>query len=150
MRTLFLAATREMMLTVEQPQGLHAKLATATGSPVWLYQLNASVTDLLLAEYAWLGRFHGSEAWLLFSEPEIILAQGSPRLLALYETIRGAIGQFARAPGDGPGWPAVGAPEDVAVWGDVGGESTHVNRVLVDARCGLYTQLYWAIESAVG
>ncbi|KAH7369152.1 Alpha/Beta hydrolase protein [Plectosphaerella cucumerina] len=136
------------------PRGLPAELATPTGSPVWQYQLNASITDLLPAEYAWLGRFHGSEAWLLFSEPEIIMAQGSPRLLTLYETMRGAIGQFARAPGDGPGWPAVGAPEDVAMWGGVVDErregSTPVNRTLVDARCGLYTQLYRAIESVVG
>ncbi|KAH6691260.1 hypothetical protein F5X68DRAFT_252181 [Plectosphaerella plurivora] len=104
---------------------------------MWQYQLNASTMERLPAEYSWLGKFHGSESWLLFSDPEVI-AEGSSRLYTLYKALREAIGQFAREPEQGPGWPEVGAPEDIAVWGDIGVEQTAgyvaVNRSVVDVR----------------
>lgn len=113
------------------------------------------MTDLIPEKYSWLGVFHGTEIYLLFSQPEA--SDFTPQLYTLYEAFRGAMGRFIRNPSNGPGWPRVGssyAPHDLAVVGDVGDEETGgwtvLDRGEVDARCGMYGEIYRALESVTG
>ncbi|KAH6892993.1 Alpha/Beta hydrolase protein [Thelonectria olida] len=141
------------------PQGILANISASIDNPTWRYYFNASVTSLLPPEYAWLGKFHGSDALLLFGTPSFEGDSGgfalTPQLYTLANYLRGVVGRFVRNPAGGPGWPAVAsryAPFDVANLGDVGGDigvvagATVVDERVLDERCGLYEDIYPLIE----
>ncbi|KPM40809.1 hypothetical protein AK830_g5762 [Neonectria ditissima] len=141
------------------PQRILANISASVGNPTWRYYFNASVTSLVPAELAWLGKFHGSDLVLLFGAPTFE-ADGVPLTPQLYtfgSYLRGVVGRFVRNPQGGPGWPAVGsrfAPFDVANLGDVGGEeavagATVVEREGLDARCALYEGIYPLLDQYV-
>jgi acetylcholinesterase len=153
------------MLTLSvsyQPQGILANISASIDNPTWRYYFNTSITSLLPPEYAWLGKFHGSDVLLLFGTPSFEGDSGgfalTPQLYTFANYLRGVIGRFVRNPAGGPGWPAVGsryAPFDVANLGDVGGEigvvagATVVDERVLDDRCRLYKDIYPLIEEFV-
>ncbi|TQN72615.1 Lipase 1 [Colletotrichum shisoi] len=103
------------------PQSVPAATAASNNISTWRYHFNSSVLNLLPDECAWLGKFHGSDLILLFSDPDT--TPFTPQSYAVYEYVRGAIARFVKNPFAGPGWLAVGsayAPHDTAVFGDVG------------------------------
>ncbi|KAJ0160472.1 Lipase 2 [Colletotrichum tanaceti] len=134
------------------PQSILAATASSNNISTWRYHFNASVLHLLPDEYAWLGKFHGSDVILLFSDPET--TPFTPQSYAVYEYFRGAIARFVKNPFAGPGWPAVGsayAPLDTAVLGDVGsfpGVMALADVTAVNPRCGLYDDLWPLLEAA--
>ncbi|KAK6212186.1 para-nitrobenzyl esterase [Colletotrichum tabaci] len=132
------------------PQSILAVTAASNNISTWRYHFNASVLNLLPDEYAWLGKFHGSDVILLFSNPET--TPYTPQSYAVYEYFRGAIARFVKNPFAGPGWPAVGsayAPLDTAVLGDVGnvpGVMALADVTAVDHRCRLYEEFWPLLE----
>jgi acetylcholinesterase len=136
-----------------QPQAILANLSAAGGTPTWRYYFNASALNLLPAgdKYPWLGKFHGADVILPFTDPST--APFTPEQYTLAEFMRGAVARFVKNPAGGPGWPAVGssfAPSDVAVLGDVGdvvtGGATPTNASVLDEICALYAPLYPLLE----
>ncbi|KAI8175023.1 putative secreted lipase [Colletotrichum sp. SAR 10_86] len=134
-----------------QPQSILSTTAASHKIPSWRYYFNTSILNFFPEEYAWLGKFHGSEAILLFTDPNNTTY--TPQSYAVYEYLRGAIGRFVKDPNAGPGWPAVGsqyAPLDLVVLGDVGNVQTAVtpfNTTILDERCGLYKGIYSKLEA---
>ncbi|KAH7145889.1 Alpha/Beta hydrolase protein [Dactylonectria estremocensis] len=138
------------------PQGILANISATVGNPSWRFYFNASVTSLFPSEFAWLQKFHGSDAVLLLGAPTFE-AEGLPLRPQLYKLgsyLRGVVARFVKNPQGGPGWPAVGsqyAPFDVANLGDVGSEGTAagptmVDRRVLDERCRLYETIYPVLE----
>ncbi|WYZ38115.1 hypothetical protein EsH8_III_000029 [Colletotrichum jinshuiense] len=136
------------------PQAILVSTAASNNISTWRYHFNTSILSFFPEEYAWLGKLHGSEVILLFSDPST--APFTPQSLAVYEYFRGAIARFVKNPSAGPGWPAVGsayAPLDVAVLGDVGDVPAVVavsNATVLDERCKLYEAFYPLLESVLG
>uniref|UniRef100_L2GC96 Carboxylic ester hydrolase n=1 Tax=Colletotrichum fructicola (strain Nara gc5) TaxID=1213859 RepID=L2GC96_COLFN len=136
------------------PQSILSSAAASHKIPSWRYYFNTSILNFFPEEYAWLGKFHGSEAILLFTDPSNTTY--TPQSYAVYEYLRGAIGRFVKEPNAGPGWPAVGsqyAPLDLVVLGDVGNVQTAVtpfNTTILDERCGLYKDIYSKLEAMSG
>ena len=44
-------------------------MTAANVAPTWRYYWNASIPEFLPEEFSWLGKFHGAEAFVLFTEP---------------------------------------------------------------------------------
>ncbi|KAK1848853.1 para-nitrobenzyl esterase [Colletotrichum chrysophilum] len=136
------------------PQSILSSTVASHKIPSWRYYFNTSILNFFPEEYAWLGKFHGSEAILLFTDPSNTTY--TPQSYAVYEYLRGAIGRFVKEPNAGPGWPAVGsqyAPLDLVVLGDVGNVQTAVtpfNTTILDERCGLYKDIYSKLEAMSG
>ncbi|KAH0440753.1 hypothetical protein CcaCcLH18_02423 [Colletotrichum camelliae] len=136
------------------PQSILSSTAASHKMPSWRYYFNTSILNFFPEEYAWLGKFHGSEAILLFTDPSNTTY--TPQSYAVYEYLRGAIGRFVKNPNAGPGWPAVGSqyePLDLVVLGDVGNVETAVapfNTTTLDQRCGLYKDIYSKLEAVSG
>ncbi|KAF9877249.1 hypothetical protein CkaCkLH20_05515 [Colletotrichum karsti] len=134
------------------PQSILATTAASKGISTWRYVFNTSILNLLPEEYAWLGKFHGSEVILLFTDPSS--TPYTPQAYSVYEYLRGAIGRFVRNPTAGPGWASVGsadAPLDALVLGDAGdvpAVASPVNGTLLDRKCGLYRDIYSLLELA--
>ncbi|KAK1637987.1 Alpha/Beta hydrolase protein [Colletotrichum phormii] len=128
------------------PQSILASTASSNNISTWRYHFNTSILNLLPKEYDWLGRFHGSEIILLFTDPDT--TPYTPQTYAVYEYFRGVIARFVKNPSAGPGWPAVGssyAPLDVAILGDVGDTSsvmTVSNSTRLDERCKLFEKIW--------
>ncbi|UQC81632.1 uncharacterized protein CLUP02_07118 [Colletotrichum lupini] len=102
------------------PQSTLASIAASNNISTRLYHFISSIPNLFPKEYDWLGKFHGLEIVLLFTDPDT--TPYTPQTYAVYEYFRGVVARFLKNPSAGPGWPAVGssyAPIDVAVLGDV-------------------------------
>ncbi|KAF5021610.1 hypothetical protein F66182_6357 [Fusarium sp. NRRL 66182] len=136
------------------PQAILANISAST-NPTWRFYFNTSITSLFGDEYAWLGKFHGSDVALLFSQPTFEGdASLTPQLYTFANYFRSIVGRFVRNPEAGPGWPAVGSryrPLDVAVLGDVGEESSAGATAVggLDERCSLYEAIYPVVEKYV-
>ncbi|KAH7165638.1 Alpha/Beta hydrolase protein [Dactylonectria macrodidyma] len=141
------------------PQGILANISATIGNRSWRFYFNASVTSLFPPEFAWLQKFHGSDAVLLLGAPTLEgNGTGSlpltPQLYTLGSYLRGVVARFVKNPQGGPGWPGVGSqysPFDVANLGDVGNEGavagpTMVDRRVLDERCRLYEEIYPVLE----
>ncbi|GKT52135.1 putative secreted metallopeptidase [Colletotrichum spaethianum] len=136
------------------PQSILASTAASNNISTWRYHFNTSLLTFLPDEYGWLGKFHGSDLILLFSDPKT--TPFTSQSYAVYEYFRGAIAQFAKNPFAGPGWPAVGssyAPLDVAILGDMGdvpGVMALANAAILDDQCKLYEKFWPLLETVPG
>lgn len=134
-----------------QPQSILASTAASNNISTWRYHFNTSILNLLPKEYDWLGKFHGSEIILLFTDPDT--TPYTPQTYAVYEYFRGVVARFVKNPSAGPGWPVVGssyAPLDVAVLGDVGDTSsvmTVSNSTAMNERCKLFNTIWPKLEA---
>ncbi|KAF4780509.1 hypothetical protein HER10_EVM0012494 [Colletotrichum scovillei] len=133
------------------PQSILASTAASNDISTWRYHFNTSILNLLPKEYDWLGKFHGSEIILLFTDPDT--TPYTPQTYAAYEYLRGVVARFVKNPSVGPGWPAVGssyAPLDVAVLGDVGDTSSAMtvsNSTAMNERCKLFNTIWPKLEA---
>lgn len=114
--------------------------------------------ELLPEEFQYLGKFHGSDAVLLLSLPLFESGfngtQPFPELVDFGKYYRRMVANFAKNPEAGPGWPQVGSrdgkPCDIASLGDLGERHfTILNRTEVDEACGLYKDIYVALEQSI-
>ncbi|KAF9879145.1 para-nitrobenzyl esterase [Colletotrichum karsti] len=134
------------------PAALLAETATSIDIPTWRYYFNTSILTMVPPELSFLGVFHGSDLFLLLTNPAT--TKYTVEQYEVYEYLRGGIARFVKDPAGGPGWAAVGSgPDDVVVLGDVGSTPTAAapfNATLLDAKCALYAPLYPILQAVLG
>ncbi|KAF6837417.1 para-nitrobenzyl esterase [Colletotrichum plurivorum] len=135
------------------PAALLSQTAVSIDIPTWRYYFNTSLISTLPSDLGFLGVFHGSDLFLLLSNPAS--AKYTTQQHKVYEYLRGAFARFVKNPAGGPGWAAVGsehAPLDTIVLGDVGNVeaiATPYNTTLLDARCALYLPYYPILQAVL-
>jgi carboxylesterase type B len=137
------------------PEALLANSSINAGSKAWRYYFNASFPNT--QRFADAGVYHASEIGLVYRSYTLNNATTQENALSSY--MQETWAKFAKDPVGGPGWNAIGtgdqylggeSGEDLGVLGNVGNlESsgvTVVKQSTVDARCGLYAEIYASIN----
>lgn len=122
------------------PTSAFANTAALNGYPVWRYYFNASFPNTQLFPDG--GAYHSSEIPIVFGTYPT--TGETTQEVGLSKYMQHAWARFAKAPLQGPGWPALGAPLDIDL-GDLGvdgisGEIT-IMQETVDYICPVYAPI---------
>jgi carboxylesterase type B len=126
-------------LQFQCPCAIVANDSEATAIPAWRYLYNATFPNTQFPQFPSLGVYHGSEIVMVFGTyPE---AGATKEEVQLSREMQKAWADFAKNPMAGPGWkeyPHVNVLESSS-------QEKIVNAKTLDARCGVYREVYEAL-----